>query len=156
MPAQEWFEFDALIEPMPWGRNVYTILRLDAELAAAAARAGTRRLEGTIEDVPVNVGVNRADVLPDPFMYVGKSLQRRLGSRPGDIVRCALRPADPDDVLVGEDVVAALTEAGLLAAFEARTAPQRRRLLQPVDEAATAETRRRRIATLLASLDEAP
>lgn len=32
-----WVEFDALIEPMPWGRNVYTILRLDETLTGRAA-----------------------------------------------------------------------------------------------------------------------
>jgi hypothetical protein len=72
-----WAEFDALIEVLPWGRNVYTIIRLEKALETAAKVAGTRRVEGTIDDVPVNVGVNRADVLPDAFMYAGKGLQRR-------------------------------------------------------------------------------
>ena len=66
-----WFEFDALVEVLPWGRNTYVIIRLDQALALSAKAAGTRRVEGTIDDVPVNVGVNRADVLPDAFMYAG-------------------------------------------------------------------------------------
>lgn len=139
-----WVDFDALIEPMPWGRNVYTILRLDETLKVAAKGAGTRRVEGTIEDVAVNVGLNRADILPDAFMYVGKGLQRRLGSRPGDVVRCRLRPADPNKVPIADDILQALADAGLLAAFQRKTPAQRRRLLQPIEEAATSETRQRR------------
>ena len=100
----EWVELTALLEAMPWGRSIYTILRVNRSLEEAARAAGTRRVEGTIDDVPVNVAVNRADVLPDAFIYAGKPLQRRLGARPGDLVHCRLRPADPDDVLLAEDV----------------------------------------------------
>lgn len=147
-----WVEFDALVEAMPWGRSVYTILRADEGLAAAARGAGTRRVEGTIEEVSVNVGLNRADVIPDAFIYAGRSLQRRLGATPGDVVRCRLRPADPDDVPVPDDVRRALADAGRLDAFERRTPPERRRLLQPVEDAATPATRQRRTAALLESL----
>lgn len=114
--------------------------------------AGTRRAEGTIDEVAVNVGLNRADVLPTSFIYVGKSLQRRVGVTPGDVVRCRLRPADPDEVPIPEDVRRALADAGRLGAFERRTSSERRRLLQPVDDAATPSTRQRRTAALLDSL----
>ena len=147
-----WVQFDALIEPVPWGRNLYTILRLDETLEVAAKGAGTRRVEGTIEDVAVNVGLNRADVLPDAFMYVGKGLQRHLDSRPGDVVRCCLRPADPSKVPIADDILHALSDAGLLAEFQRKTSAQRRRLLQPIEGAATSETRQRRTAALLSSL----
>jgi hypothetical protein len=43
-------------------------MRLERSLETAAKNAGTRRVEGTIEELPVNIGVNRADVLPDAFM----------------------------------------------------------------------------------------
>ena len=148
----DWIEFEALIELMPWGRNVYTIIRLDELLEDAAKAAKTRRVEGTIEELPVNVGLNRADILPQAFMYAGKGLQRRLGARPGDVVHCRLRPADPDDVPLADDLQLALTEAGRLAAFERQTPAERRRLLQPIELAATPETRQRRTAALLRSL----
>lgn len=151
-PAHEWVEFDGLIEILPWGRNVYTILRLDDALADATALARTRRVEGTIEDVPVNVGLNRADVIPDPFMYAGKALQRRLGVRPGDVVHCRLRPADPSDVPLADDLHRALTDAGRLAAFAGKTPAERRRLIQPVEDAVKPETRQRRIEALVRSL----
>ena len=144
-----WCEFDALIESMPWGRNVYTVLRLDAALETSARSAGTRRVEGTVEDVVVNVGLNRADIIPEAFMYVGKGLRRRLGAGPGDVVRCRLRPADPDAVPLPDDVRRALVEAGRLTAFERRSPAARRRLLQPLDDAAQAPTRGRRLAALV-------
>ncbi|VXC28563.1 YdeI/OmpD-associated family protein [Nocardioides sp. AX2bis] len=147
-----WVEFDTLVEPLPWGRNVYTVLRLDELLVDAATAAGTRRLKGDIEGVAVNVGLNRADVLPEAFMYAGKALQRRLGVTPGDVVRCRLRPADPDHVPVPDDVRAALEAAGRLGAFEQRSPPDRRRLLQPVEDAARPETRVRRVAALVRDL----
>jgi hypothetical protein len=145
-------EFDALVEVLSWGRNDYTIIRLEQALEEAAKSAGTRRVEGTIEGVPVNVGVNRADVLPGTFMYAGKGLLRRLGIRPGDVVSCRLRPADPDDVPLAEDVDRALADAGLLAAFQRKRPADRRRLLQPIEDAVRPETRQRRIAALLRSL----
>lgn len=148
----DWVEHDGLIELMPWGRSTYTILRLPATLETATRAARTRRVEGAIEDIAVNVGLNRADVLPDAFAYVGAALQRRVGARPGDVVRCRLRPADPDQVPLTDDVERALDRAGRRAVFEQRSPAQRRRLLQPVDDAARPETRLRRIDALVRAL----
>jgi hypothetical protein len=147
-----WVEFDSLIEVLPWGRNVYTIIRLEKALETAAKAAGTRRVEGTIDDVPVNVGVNRADVVSDAFMYAGKGLQRRLDARPGDVVSCRLRPADPDEVPLADDVHRALADADRLDAFQRKRPADRRRLLQSIEDAARPETRQQRIAALLRSL----
>ncbi len=149
---REWVEFDAVVEPMPWGRSIYVIVRLEQTLAEAARTARTRRVEGTIDEVRVNVGVNRADVLPDAFMYAGKALQRRLGARPGDVVHCRLRPADPDDVPLPDDLHRALADAGRLGAFERRTPAERRRLLHPIEDAVRPETRQQRTTALLRSL----
>jgi hypothetical protein len=147
-----WVEFERLVEVLPWGRNLYTVIRLDPALVSAATRAGTRRVEGTIDDVPVNVGLNRADVIADPFMYVGPALQRRVGVAPGDLVVCRLRPADPDDVPLPDDVRRALVDAGRLDAFQKVRPAQRRRLLQPIEDAVKPATRSQRIAAVLRSL----
>jgi len=147
-----WVEFDALVEVLPWGRSSYTIIRLEQALVKAARAAGTRRVEGTIDDVPVNVGVNRANVLADAFIYAGKGLQRRLGARPGDVVSCRLRPADPDEVPLADDVHRALADADRLDAFQRKRPADRRRLLQPIEDASRPETRQQRIAALLRSL----
>lgn len=150
MSGAGWVVFDALVEPLVWGESTYTIIRLDGALVQAATEQRTRRVEGSIEDVEVNVGLNRADVVEDAFMYVGGSLRRRLGVTPGEVVRCTLRPADPDHVPLPGDVREALTAAGRLGAFERRRPAERRRLLQPVEDAARPETRARRIAALVA------
>jgi hypothetical protein len=147
-----WVEFDAVVEVLPWGRNVYRIIRLDQALEEAAKIAGTRRVEGTIEGVPVNVGMNRADVYPHAFVYAGKGLLRRLGARPGDAVLCRLRPADPDDVPVPDDVHAALGEYGRLDAFRGKPPAEQRRLLQPIEAALRPQTRQQRITALVSSL----
>lgn len=145
-------QFDALLEPLAWGRNVYTIVRVPDELASRARAESTRRVEGSIDDVGVNMGLNRADVIADTFVYVGSSLQRRLDRGPGDVVQCRLAPADPDHVPLPDDVAEALEDSGRRDAFESRPAPERRRLLVPVEGAARAPTRERRIAALIAQL----
>lgn len=147
-----WIEFDAALEPMPWGPVFYTVLRVPADLEEAARAARTRRVEGTLDDLEVNLAINRADVLDAPFLWAGQTLQRELGLRPGDAVRARLRPADPDAVPLPGDVVVALDEAGALAAFEALRPGERRRRLATVASAARPETRARRIAALVAGV----
>jgi hypothetical protein len=151
-PGARWVEFDAPLELMAWGRNVYVVLFLDERLERASADAGTRRVEGRVDEVEINLGINRADVADRPFVYVGPALRRRLGARAGDVVACRLRPADPDHVPVPVDVRAALESAGRQRAFDSLRPAERRRLLQPVDDAALSATRQRRIAALVSSL----
>ncbi len=148
-----WVEYDAIIEVMPWGRNDYVIVRVDAALEAAARSASTRRVDGTIDDIPVNLGINRSDVITDAFLYAGKPLLRRLGAAPGDIVRCRLRAADPDVVPIAEDVQRALIAANRREAFQREPAARRRQLLQPVESAVSPQTRQQRIAALVRTLD---
>ncbi|MEO7844982.1 MAG: YdeI/OmpD-associated family protein [Nocardioides sp.] len=105
-----------------------------------------------MDGVAVNVGLNRADVIPDTFVYVGSGLRQRLGLRAGDVVRCIFVPADPDHVLVPDDVLAALEVGGRRNAFERMKAPERRRLLAPIEGAVRSETRVSRIDALIASL----
>lgn len=145
-----WIEFDAPLEPMPWGEVTYTVIRVPRDLEEAGRTAGSRRVEGTLDDVEVNLAINRADVLDDPFLWAGKALQRELGLRPGDAVRARLRAADPDAVPLPDDVAVALERAGALAAFEALRPAERRRRLAAVASAARPETRARRIAELVA------
>jgi hypothetical protein len=148
-----WTTFDAVLAPLEWGRSVYTVVVLPEALVAEARAAGTHRFDGWVDDVAINVGIARADVMPDAFFYAGKPLQRRLGLRPGDAVRCRLRPVDPDVVPIPSDVAAELSAApGAEAAFAALPAPQRRQLLVPVESAATAPTRARRIQELVRGL----
>jgi hypothetical protein len=102
--------------------------------------------------VAVNVGVDRADVLETAFLHAGQLLQRRLDARPGDVVSCRLRPADPDEVPLPDDVHRAWVDAARLVAFQRNSPAERRRLLQPIEQVARAQTRQRRIAALVRSL----
>jgi hypothetical protein len=147
-----WVAFDAIIEALPWGRSVYTIIRVPPALETVAGMTGTRRVEGTIDDVRVNLGINRADIVDQAFMYAGKALQRRLGAGTGDLVSCRLRPADPDDVPLDDDVRRALADAGRLHAFLALEPARQRRLLHPISAAVRPQTRRQRLESLIESL----
>lgn len=148
----DWHEHDALVEALAWGRSTYTIIRLHPDLVAAAKAIGTGRVAGWVEDAAANMGINRADVISESFLYCGPALQRQAGVRAGDVVRLRLRPVDPDLVPVPDDVADALADAGVLAEFESRRPAQRRQLLMPIHDAARPETRARRINALIHSL----
>ena len=142
--------FDARVEPLVWGKSTYTILRLPAEVVARLGR--TRRVEGEVNDHPVNLAITRAPVIEDAFLWAGKSFLREVGLRPGDTAEVRLRPAPDDLVEIPPDVTNALRSAGLAEAWEALTPGRRRGLLYQVTVAKRPETRARRIADLLISL----
>ncbi|GAA4064441.1 YdeI/OmpD-associated family protein [Agromyces indicus] len=152
MPPDET-AFVAPVEPVAWGRSTYTVIRIPEELADAARDAGTRRLEGTIDGVPVNLAVTRAPVVDGPFVWAGRSLLRRLGAEAGAPVECRLRPAHDDDVPVPADVAAELAARGVLQRWEGLPPADRRRRLYPIESAARPETRVRRIRALVEELD---
>lgn len=151
--ASDWVVFAAPLELMPWGNNTYTVVYLPEELVEAARVQGTRRVKGTMNDEPVNLGVNRSDITVQAFVYAGKPLQRRLGVKAGEVVDCRLRPADPDEVHVPSDVAEALTNADRTDTFERLRPGQRRRLLAVIESAASRATRSSRIQDLLRSLE---
>ncbi|MGY1651927.1 hypothetical protein [Geodermatophilus sp. SYSU D01119] len=78
--------FDGVLEPLAWGCDVHLVIRVPAELEAARAEP-TRRVEGRIDDVAVDLGLDRAEpaVLADAFVHVGPGLRRRLGLDPGEV-----------------------------------------------------------------------
>lgn len=147
--GEGWVELEAPLEPLVWGRSTYVVIRLPAVLDETCRAAATRRVEGWVDEVEVNLGLNRADVVTGAFVYAGRPLQRRLRAAAGDVVSLRLRPADPDLVPVPDDVRRALADAGRLAAFEQRRPAERRRLLAGIEAAAT---RRARTSALLDTL----
>ncbi|WP_050529624.1 YdeI/OmpD-associated family protein [Pseudaestuariivita atlantica] len=144
--------FTARIVPMEWGDSTYTVLPLPDDVRAALGPA--KRVEGEINEHPVNLAVTRAPVLDMPFLWTGKSLLDEIGIAPGDEVEVRLRPADPDAVDVPRDVTLALRSAGVTDAWDALTPGKRRGLLHTVKTAKRAETRARRIHALIAQLTE--
>lgn len=144
--------FDAVLEPLEWGRSTYVVLRLPAAVVDAVAAAGTRRVAGSVDHVEVNLAVTRADVIDDAFLWAGAGLRRRLGAAPGDVVTCRLAPVDPDHVPVPRDVRDAVAAAGVEPALAALRPAELRQRLVPVEDAVRPATRARRVADLVASL----
>ncbi len=147
-----WVSFEGHVEPVLWGRATYTILRLPGEAAAALAASGIKRVEGEINDHPVNLALTRAPVVDGVFLWAGRSLLDRVGIDPGDPVEVRLRPAPGDAVDTPEDLLHALAEGGASAGWAALTPGRQRGLLYQIDSAKTAPTRAKRIAALVASL----
>jgi hypothetical protein len=148
--------FDGVLEPLTWGKNTYTIIRVPPRLVEAAELWPTRRIDGSIDGLSLNLGLNKADstVLSGSFVYVGAGLQRRLGVAAGDLVSCEFEPADPDLVPVPEDLARAMEDASCTTVWERKRASDRRRLLMPIDNAARPQTRAERITRLVSSLTE--
>lgn len=150
----DWIAFEGRIVPLVWGRATYTILPLPPEVAHALQEHRAKRVEGEINDHPINLGIARAPVVDGPFLWAGQSLLDRLGVEPGEWLEVRLRPAPDDRVDLADDVAAALRAAGLSAAWEGLTPGKRRGLLYKIDTAKTAPTRAKRIAELTRSLTE--
>lgn len=146
----DYVTFEGRITPLEWGRATYTVLRLPNDVVTALGK--TRRVEGEINDHPVNLALTRAPVCPDVFLWAGQTLLDRIGIAPGDHVEVRLRAAPDDRVDVAEDVTAALRAAGALSAWTVLTPGRQRGLLHQIDTAKTAPTRAKRIAALIASL----
>ncbi|MGZ2256188.1 YdeI/OmpD-associated family protein [Roseobacter sp. A03A-229] len=148
----DWISFEAVITPMEWGKNTYTVLRLPDEVTAELEAQGARRVEGELNDHPVNLALTKSPAIDGVFLYTGKALLRETGLEPGEVFEARLRPASPDAVEVPEDVMAALRGAGRSADWAALTPGKQRGLLHNVTTAKRAETRAKRIAKLVSGL----
>jgi hypothetical protein len=147
----DYVSFEGRIVPLLWGRATYTILPLPAEVATELARA--KRVEGEINDHPVNLAPSRAPEMEGLFLWTGQSLLDRIGLTVGEAVEVRLRPAPDDAVDLPEDVALALRAADLTEIWEALTPGKRRGMLYQVASAKTAVTRVKRIGKLLEGLE---
>ena len=68
----DYIYFEGRIEPMEWGKNVYTIQRIPTHVMADLPQ-GTRRIEGEFGDHPVNLALTKAPVIEGSFVYTGKT-----------------------------------------------------------------------------------
>lgn len=146
----DFISFEGRVEAVIWGRATYTILPLPQRVVEALGK--TRRVEGEINEHPVNLALTRAPVVEGVFLWAGQSLLDRVGIIPGEVLEVRLRPAADDQVDLPEDVAAALVGAGAMAAWAALTAGKQRGLLYPINAAKTAVTREKRIRSLIALL----
>lgn len=147
-----WHCFDATVEPAAMGRATYTLIRLPDVVSAAFAGQGVKRVEGEINEHPVNLALSRSSAVEGTFLWAGKSLLDRIGIRHGARVEVRLRPADNAEVEPPEDVIRALRAEGRLVAWQALTPGHRRRLLYRIDNARTEATRVKRIAAMIGDL----
>jgi hypothetical protein len=146
----DYVTFDGRITPLEWGKSTYTILRLPADVVLALG--ATKRVEGEINDHPVNLALTRAPVCPDVFLWAGQSLLDRIGIVPGEVVEVRLRPAPDTLVDVPGDVTLALRHGDAMAEWEALTPGKQRGLLYQISTAKTAATRDKRILSMIAVL----
>ena len=144
--------FEGRVEPMEWGKSVYTVLRLPPDITHALEAEGAKRVEGEINDHPVNLALTKAPVIDGVFLWAGKSLLDEIGIAPGDALEVRLRKADPDYVEVDTDVLQAIRAAEATDRWNALTAGKRRGLLHTITTAKRAETRAKRIAKMIAEL----
>ena len=148
----DYVTFTAQIETLEWGKATYTIIRLPGEVASRLSAEGATRVEGEMNEHPVNLAPTRAPVIEETFLWTGKSLMDRIGLAPGDMVEVRLRKAPDDAVELPEDLAAALRAAGARTLWEALTPGRRRGLLYQIGTAKTQATRDRRIAKLIGEI----
>ncbi|MBY5934522.1 YdeI/OmpD-associated family protein [Tateyamaria omphalii] len=147
----DWIWFEGVIEPLEWGKNTYTILRLPDDVTAALPPK-TKRIEGEFGDFPINLALTKAPVLDGTFVYTGKTFLRDSGLEVGQPFEARIRPVDPNLVDVPEDVMAAIRSAGRSADWSGLTPGQQRAKLHLVNTAKRADTRAKRIAKLISEL----
>lgn len=148
----EYHSFEGRVEPLQWGKATYTILRIPGDIAEALAAQKTKRVEGEINDNPINLALTRMPAVDDVFLWAGKTLLKKVPLKPGELVHVRLRKADQDAVDVPDDLAAVLHQAGLTDLWVRLTPGKRRGLIHNIDIARTSETRAKRISALLADL----
>jgi Bacteriocin-protection, YdeI or OmpD-Associated len=147
-----WVSFEGRVEPLVWGRSTYTILRLPTDAVTVLVAQGAKRVEGEMNDHPVNLALTRAPDVDGVFLWTGLSLMDQVGIELGEMIEVRLRPAPDDAVETPGDVDLALRAADALEFWDALTPGKRRGLLYQVNTAKTAPTRAKRIAALMTML----
>lgn len=148
----DYITFEAQIISMPWGKSVYTVLPIPHDVMAALEAQGAKRVEGEINDHPVNLALTKAPALDQAFVYTGKSLLQACGIEPGETYEVRFRKAEPNEVDTPEDVILALRQAGKIDRWTALTPGKQRGHLHLVTSAKRADTRAKRIAKLISDL----
>jgi antitoxin component of MazEF toxin-antitoxin module len=148
----DYVEFTGRVETLEWGKSTYTIVRLPDDVAERLAAEGAKRVEGEINEFPVNLAPTRAPVLAETFLWTGRSVLDRIGLAPGDEVEVRLRKAPDDEVETPDDVAAALRAADATHLWEALTPGKRRGLIYQIGTARTQATRDKRIVKLIADI----
>ncbi len=148
----DYLSFEGRIIPMIWGENTYTVLPLPDYIAETLQAQNAKRVEGEINDHPINLALTKAPVIEGVFLYTGKSLLDRIGVSPDEPLEVRLRPAPTDQVDVPNDVASALRAANKTTDWDNLSPGKRRGALHQITSAKRAETREKRIAKMLTDL----
>jgi Bacteriocin-protection, YdeI or OmpD-Associated/Domain of unknown function (DUF1905) len=151
--VSDFIAFEGRVEPVEWGRATYTVVRVPEHVVAELGPV--RRVEGEINDHPVNLALTRAPVVDGAFLWAGRSLLDQVGIEPGEAIEVRLRPAPDDRVDLPHDVQTALRTAGASDRWDALTPGRQRGLLYQIGTAKTGPTRAKRIASLVRQLTSA-
>lgn len=138
---------------MEWGESTFTVLPLPDDIVSELEEQGARRVDIEINDHPFNLALTKAPAIEGVFVYAGKTVLKEVGILPGDEVEVRLRKADPNAVDVPNDVTHAIREANLAEEWALLTPGKQRGLLHTINAAKRAETRKKRIAQLLETLE---
>jgi Bacteriocin-protection, YdeI or OmpD-Associated len=125
-------------------------------VSARLADSRAKRIEGSINDIEINLALVRAPIVEGRFLWAGDSLMRRLGVTPGEPLSVKVRPADPDVVVIPEDIRMTIDDAGVGDAWRSLSAGRQRSELYRIESARTPATRQRRIAELVERLVDPP
>ena len=87
----DYLLFEGQIVSMEWGKSTYTVLPLPDDIAGALQAAGAKRVEGEINEHPVNLALSKAPVIDGVFLWTGKSLLARIDVAPGEPLEVRLR-----------------------------------------------------------------
>ena len=148
----DYLEFEGRIVPMEWGKSVYTVLPIPTEIATTLEAEGAKRVEGEINDHPVNLALTKAPVIEGLFLWAGKSFLDEVGITPGEMLDVRLRKADESIVEIDDDIVLALRQAEATDRWAALTPGKQRGLLHGIKTAKRADTRIKRIAKMIEAL----
>jgi hypothetical protein len=143
-PGRSRFErFDALVRRS--GANSFIEIPRDVtERLKPFAHAGRIRAAGKMNGatvqgtlIPVRKGAHR--------FYVNGGMRAAARISVGDVVAVSLRAIPPTEVVIAADLEAALRTGDATEAFESCPPSRRRELVRYIDDARTADSRRRRI-----------
>lgn len=148
----DFMSFEGRVVPMEWGNSTYTILPLPDEVARTLQADGAKRVEGEINDHPINLALTKAPVFDGTFLWAGKTLLDDCDIEPGEWIEVRLRKADPNIVDTPEDLLLALRQNDASEQWFALTPGKQRGHLHQVNSAKRAETRQKRIAKLIDDL----
>ncbi|MEM6588740.1 MAG: YdeI/OmpD-associated family protein [Pseudomonadota bacterium] len=150
--SDDWISFEGRVVPMEWGKSVYTVLPLPDDVTDALLAQGAKRVDVEMNDCPFNMALTKAPVIDQVFIYTGKKVLAEAGIEPGELIDVRMRKADNDAVDVPNDLLLAIRQSGVMGAWEALTPGRQRGLVHTVTSAKREETRRGRVAKLIAEL----